>query len=136
MLEIKESAASVDTRWTFFQAPFVVEDALGFKYPVPSEYNFEMLQNTIEFRFRKGLGSLEVQAGNYELFQTYYIRHVISSTSALVPGTRITMAVLICEGVTGEGKCPQCWSAQIVPLKCGRQAWCVSIPFMSVLFIC
>src|SRR5215471_12868984 len=70
VLEIKKSIASVDTRWTFFQAPLVVEDALGFKFPVPSEYDYGLLENIIQYRFQTGDGSRDVRLGNYELYNT------------------------------------------------------------------
>jgi len=62
VLEIRGSLATPNAKWTFFQAPFIVEDALGFKFPVPSEYDFELLNAIIKHRFLEGSGSSEVKA--------------------------------------------------------------------------
>jgi hypothetical protein len=95
ILEIKGSLALGDTRWTYFQDPWLVEDALGFKFPVPSEYDYELLDTIIKHRFSDGLGSLDVKAGNYELFKAKDSKQVISSGVLLIPGSRITMAILL-----------------------------------------
>lgn len=76
VLEIKDSLSLGNTSWTYFQAPLIVEDALGFKFPVPSEYDFELLDTIIKHRFLEGPGSSEVEAGNYELFNTKNSRQV------------------------------------------------------------
>jgi hypothetical protein len=81
VLEIKGSLATADTRWTFFQAPLLVEDALGFKFPVPSEYDYELLNAIIKHRFLEGPGSLEIKAGNYELFNTKNSKQVTSAAA-------------------------------------------------------
>jgi hypothetical protein len=53
-----------------YQAPFIVEDALGFKFPVPSEYDYDLLDAVIKEKFKAGPGALEVKANNYEYFKT------------------------------------------------------------------
>jgi hypothetical protein len=65
VLEIKSSLTFADTRWTYFQVSLLVEDALGFKFPVPSEYDYELLDTIIKHRFLKVPGSSDVQVGNY-----------------------------------------------------------------------
>jgi hypothetical protein len=44
VLEIQNSVMVIDSVWTFFQAPLILEDALGFKVLVPSENDFDMLR--------------------------------------------------------------------------------------------
>lgn len=95
VLEIRSSLAIVDTRWTFFQAPLTIEDALGFKFPVPSKYDYQLLDTIIKYRFLDGPGSIEVKVGNYELFKTKDSEQVLSASIRLLPGTNITMAIFI-----------------------------------------
>ncbi|OCL02612.1 hypothetical protein AOQ84DRAFT_422232 [Glonium stellatum] len=71
-----------DTRWAYFQAPITAKDALGFRFPVPSKYSHDLLEVIIKHRFLKGPGSLEVKAGNFEVFNTKN-------------RTRVTMAILV-----------------------------------------
>ncbi|KAF2631904.1 hypothetical protein BU25DRAFT_474950 [Macroventuria anomochaeta] len=63
VLEIRDLLTVVDTRWTHFQAPLVVEDVLGYKFPVPSEYDFDLLDTIIRQRFRSGIASKDIIAG-------------------------------------------------------------------------
>ncbi|KAJ6032237.1 hypothetical protein N7540_002969 [Penicillium herquei] len=121
VLEIKSSLAPIDPRWTFFQAPFVVEDALGLKFPVPSEYDFELLTAIIKHRFQEGPGSGEVQAGDYEIFKTKNRKTALSSGDRLLPGTAITMAVIVKQrNPTGEAcPMPQCGSDEVIPMPGG-----------------
>lgn len=125
VLEIKDSLAPIDPRWTFFQAPLVVEDALGFKFPVPSEYDFKLLNAIIKHRFQEGPGSDEVQADDYELFKTKNTKTVLSSAERLLPGTAITMAVIVKRSnPTGEAcPMPRCGSDQVVSMPGGGRRW-------------
>jgi hypothetical protein len=84
-----------DTRWSFFQTPVLVEDALGFRFPVPSEYDFDILDAVVKQRFSKGPGSIDVEAGNYEYVNTKDNTKVLTTGSRLMPGMSITMAILI-----------------------------------------
>ncbi|TVY87151.1 hypothetical protein LAWI1_G007091 [Lachnellula willkommii] len=95
VLEIRGSLASPDAKWIFFQAPLMVEDALGFKFPVPSEYDFKLLNAIIKHRFLEGPGSSEVQADNYEIFSAKNSQVVISENTRLLPGASIIMATLL-----------------------------------------
>ena len=127
VLEIKSSVAVADTRWTFFQAPFVVEDALGYIFPVPSEYDFDLLNAVVTHRFKDGLGTREVRAGDYELVNTNNSAQVISPNIRLLPGTRITIAII--QRITKLGKytCPTriCRSTVFVPAPQGGMIWYV-----------
>ncbi|KAF2131475.1 hypothetical protein P153DRAFT_374341 [Dothidotthia symphoricarpi CBS 119687] len=121
VVQIRDSAMPVDTRWTHFQAPLVVEDALGYKFPVPSEYDFEMLVTIIQQRFKSGSGAREVRAGNYELCRTRRKSEVVTATSRLVPGTAITMAIIVAIPSNRDTVClkitkcpmPHCRSSEI-----------------------
>ncbi len=94
-LEIRSAIGPGDIRWSYFQAPLIVEDALGFKFPVPSEYDHELLDTIIKRRFLEGPGSLDVALGNYELFHTRNSSEVNSPQLRLLPGTFISMAILV-----------------------------------------
>ncbi|KAI9666616.1 MAG: hypothetical protein M1821_004552 [Bathelium mastoideum] len=126
MLEIKSSLAGLDTRWTFFQAPLAVEDALGCKFPVPSEYDFDLLDAIIKHRFKAGPGSLDIQAGNYEYFNTKNSNNVLSRTSQLLPGTAITMAVIVTRPTLTDETCPmpKCCSIQTAEAAGGGRTCC------------
>jgi hypothetical protein len=125
VLEIRESICLVDTRWTFFQAPLIVEDALGCKFPVPSEYSYGMLENIIRYRFRQGDGSREVRAGNYELFKAKNSSQVLSEEVRLLPGTEITMAIIIHTQTPDDETCPmaRCGSTGSAAPTRGGRVW-------------
>ncbi|PVI07738.1 hypothetical protein DM02DRAFT_580489 [Periconia macrospinosa] len=107
VLEIKASITPVDTRFTFFQTPLACEDALGFKYPIPSEWDYGMVENHIRYRFREGIGSRDVRAGNWELFKTKNSEDVISPFTRLLPGLEITMAIIVTTPpVLSDETCP------------------------------
>ena len=124
-LEIRDSIRSVDTRWTFFQAPIVVEDTFGFKFPVPSEYDFSTLETIIRHRFREGEASRHVKAGNYELFKTRSSEEVIKSNSRLFPGMEITMAIILTRLVSSDEVCPmpRCRSSRTMIVPGGGRNW-------------
>jgi len=132
VLEIKGSLAMADPRWTFFQAPLVVEDALGFKFPVPSEYDYELLNAIIQHRFLEGPGSLEVKAGNYELLNIKDRKQVLSTTTRTLPGSTIMMAILVSKPVLTHDICPmrRCRSKEIIQAPGGGRIWWV---FFAVL---
>lgn len=106
VLEIKNSLALGDIKWTYFQAPLIVEDALGFKFPVPSEYDFGLLDSIIKHRFSEGPGSREVSVGNYEYLNAIDRNKVISAGVRLVPGSSITMAILVSKPESSHQRCP------------------------------
>jgi hypothetical protein len=117
----------VDTRWTYFQAPFVVEDALGFKFPVPSEYDLELLDRIVRYRFEKGPGSKDVGAGNYELSLMNDRAQVLSTCLRLTPGTHILMAIVLVAPVVDDTVCPMphCDSLEFSPFPGGGKTWYV-----------
>ncbi len=125
VLEIKGSLALGDTRWTFFQAPLLVEDALGFRFPVPSEYDYALLDTIIRHRFLDGPGSFDVELGNYELFKTNDSKKVRSSSERLLPGTSITMAILVSKPELTDDTCPMplCRSNRSTKVLGGGRRW-------------
>ena len=127
MLEIKGYIAGPDARWSFFQAPLVVEDALGYKFPVPSEYDFDLLDAVIRQKFNTGPGSLDVRAGNYEYFKTRNSKNVLSKSSRLLPGTAITMAIIVVHPTLTDQTCPMpgCGSIRTIESIGGGRTWYV-----------
>jgi hypothetical protein len=125
LVEIKSSLAGPDSRWSFFQAPLAVEDALGYKFPVPSEYDFDLLEAVIKQRFKTGPGSLEVEAGNYEYFKTRDSKDVISKTTRIHPGTAITMAIVVARPTLAIEACPmpKCKSIETTECAGGGRTW-------------
>lgn len=99
---MRVSSTAPDTRFTYFQAPLIVTDAKGFTFPVPSEYDFELLKTILQHRFETGTWSKEVFLERYLLHAS---RSVIfpGDDWRLVPGLKLTMAILIC---ASEKRCP------------------------------
>jgi hypothetical protein len=102
-----------------------VEDALGYRFPVPSEYDFDLLEAVIKQRFKSGPGSLEVQAGNYEYFKTTNSSQVLTQTTRLPPGLAITMAVIVAAPPLIYEACPmpKCGFVQTIECSGGGRNW-------------
>jgi hypothetical protein len=102
-----------------------VEDALGYRFPVPSEYDFNLLEAVIKQRFRSGPGSLEVQAGNYEYFKTNNSSQVLTQTTILPPGMAITMAIIVAAPPLIHEACPmpRCGFVQTIECSGGGKNW-------------
>lgn len=118
-----------DCRWTFFQDPVTVEDALGRKFPVPSEYDFALLDQIIQHKFRTGPGADEVALGDYQLMESRRRSVVLSAESRLRPGSAITMAILVGKppGVLNDHSCPmpRCESTETNSVPGGGRVWYV-----------
>lgn len=130
VLEIRGSLGTPNTKWSFFQAPLIVEDALGFKFPVPSEYDYELLNAIIKHRFLKGPGSSEVQTDDYELFNAKNRQVIISKNVRLLPGSSIIMAILLNKPVSKvytDETCPmpRCGSNLTTATPGGGRNWYV-----------
>ena len=116
LLELKTSL-SVDTRFTFFQDPVRVEDALGRVFPFPSECSIEALHAEIKARFREGPGELEVMLGKFEIFDARNTDQSItrSGHNVLLPGMFVNMALVFETTITKSMgiQCPmsQCGSS-------------------------
>lgn len=124
-IEMKSSLDLGDAQWTFFQAPLLIEDALGRKFPVPSEYDYGLLESVIKYKFSDGPGSMDVKVGNYELFKTNDNKQVLSSSTSLLPGTKITMAILISKLELSDSICPMplCRSGRSIAVPGGGRQW-------------
>jgi len=130
VLEIRGSLATPNAKWTYFQDPLIVEDALGFKFLVPSEYDFELLNVIIKHRFLEGPGSSRVQAGNYEIFSAKDSQVVISENVRVRPGSSIIMAILMdkpANKVYTDEMCPmpRCGSTLTTAAPGGGRVWYV-----------
>ncbi|KAI1207866.1 uncharacterized protein F4807DRAFT_168689 [Annulohypoxylon truncatum] len=125
ILEIQASiTATPDIRWTFFQEPLIVEDALGRKFPVPSEYDYSLLNAVIKHKFRDGPGAAQVAAGDYEIMYARNRHHILSNNSRLRPGCSITMAILVGKPHSAALNCeccpmPQCHSNNTIAVPGG-----------------
>lgn len=107
-----------------------MEDALGFKFPVPSEYDYELLNAIIKHRFLEGPGSSEVQTDNYELFNAKSSQVIISENVRLLPGSSIIMAVLLnkpARNIYADETCPipSCGSTLTTAAPRGGRNWYV-----------
>lgn len=124
LLDIR-NAISVDTRWTFFQTPLEVEDAFGVKFPIPTEYDYDLIDTVIRHRFKIGGGSMEVKAGNYELCRKQNRLDIITESSRLQPGTAITMFIIVSSSIIKEAAWPisRCESAEVIPCPGGGFGW-------------
>jgi hypothetical protein len=128
VLEIRNSLNTVDTRFTYFQAPYRVEDALGFIYPILSEWAYAEVENAPRFKFKEGPGASAVQRGNFELCKTKKRSEQLNVTSRLLPGMEITMAIIIAtDQVTSGDTCPKrrCGSSDIDAYPGGGFKWYV-----------
>jgi hypothetical protein len=123
LLEIKSSV--LDVRWTYFQAPLQVEDALGERFPVPSEYDFSLLQQIIRHRFQDdGQVSALVREGDYELSYANNSNQVLSNGHRLRPGSQLVMAVVIGK-IAQYDACPipNCVSTEVKAVHGGGYRW-------------
>lgn len=124
---IQTALSTIHTRYTYFQAPIKVEDALGYVFPFPSELSFDELQAIFKSRFRDKPGRKQVEAGDYEVSNANNSKQLIQSgTSAMRPGMSVVMAIIVaaCEG---EDKCPNpgCYSSNSVQASDGGRRWSV-----------
>jgi hypothetical protein len=117
----------VDTRWTHFQNPYRLEDALGITHAIPSEIPYDELEHMIRGKFRQGAGSRDVDEGNFELFRTKNKSQTITANtySYLRPGTEITMAIVYPTLVPDGAMCPipRCSSPQVAKDPGGGFVW-------------
>jgi hypothetical protein len=102
-----------------------VEDAFGVKFPIPTEYDYDLIDTVIKHRFKIGGGSMEVKAGNYELCRKPNRFDIINESSRLQPGTAITMLIIVSTRIVKEAvwPIPHCESAQAIPCRGGGSVW-------------
>lgn len=120
VLNIQSSLKGPDVRWSHFQQPLLIEDALGRKYPVPSEGDFGMLKAILEHKFKDGPGAEHVRVGNYELCRSSRRSEVLDPATRLLPGTAILMAIILTAptvrmNTTTCCPMPQCQSTEATP---------------------
>ncbi|KAF2250016.1 hypothetical protein BU26DRAFT_563901 [Trematosphaeria pertusa] len=125
LVQIKTCTPAVNTRWTFFQDPVVVEDAFGVKFPVPSEYDGTLLHAIIRHRFSRGCEIQNVTDGGYSVFYTDDPSRSLSAIDHLFPGCRITVAAFVGYNVAlGTPDCPICGSSNRAALPAdGPHEW-------------
>ncbi len=102
----------------------MVEDALGRKFPVPSEYDFALLDNIVKYKFLTGPGSAEVRRGDYQILNAKNRDLALSPKSRLRPGSSLIMAVLIGKPSNDQAcPMPRCGSIQTEPAVGGGRKW-------------
>ncbi|CZR68156.1 uncharacterized protein PAC_18055 [Phialocephala subalpina] len=108
-----------DLDHTWAQPPVKFEDALGRRFLIPSEYDWDKIEAVIQAQFKKGPGSAKVRSGDYELFYRRSGHSIMESNFfGLIPGSYITMTIIIGryqgQGLISEG-CTRigCRSSQI-----------------------
>ena len=124
---MRTNLLSVDTRFTFFQAPVKVEDALGRVFPFPSECSISALNAEIKERFKEGPGKFEVSAGDYEVFNAKNSNQVLTNASGvqLLPGMSVYMAIIVAKQHSKEDECqiPHCNSRTFLETPGGGKNW-------------
>lgn len=127
MLELRNSVRGVDTRFTYFQAPVRVEDALGRVFPFPSECSVEALLVEIKARFREGPGKNEVMAGDFDIFNAKNTAQLLATSdhNVLLPGMSINMAIIFKLAFAPDDRClmPHCASKTFVEALGGGRTW-------------
>ncbi|KAK5652130.1 hypothetical protein OQA88_10772 [Cercophora sp. LCS_1] len=130
VLEIRGALLSrPDIRWTFLQDPVLIEDALGRKFPVPSEYDFALLGRIIQHKFEEGPGSIQVSHGDYQIRDAKQREVILSSHSRLRPGSSLIMAILMGKpppGILTDHACPMplCSSTETTQAEGGGRLCC------------
>ncbi|KAK0619586.1 hypothetical protein B0T14DRAFT_519521 [Immersiella caudata] len=131
VLEIRGAVLNrPDIRWTYLQDPVLVEDALGRKFPVPSEYDFALLDRIIQHKFVEGPGSTQVSHGDYQIRDARKRDMVLTPGSFLRPGSSLIMAILVAKpprGTLTDHECPmpRCNSIETTQVHGGGRV-CVS----------
>ncbi|KAM7219471.1 hypothetical protein V8F06_005205 [Rhypophila decipiens] len=128
-LQASVSAISVDTKWTYLQAPVKVEDALGRVFPVPSEYSMCELHALLRYRFRNSPGRKQVKNGDFKLTNRRNKAVVDRECMPdLLPGLDIIMSIII-DVALGENTevCPimECSSENTIPAPWGDGRTCL-----------
>ncbi|KAF8860579.1 hypothetical protein BDZ45DRAFT_309392 [Acephala macrosclerotiorum] len=96
-----------DLDHTWAQPPVKFEDALGRRFLIPSEYDWDKIEAVVQAQFKKGPGSAKVRSGDYEMFYRGTGRSILESNFfGLIPGSHITMTIIIGR-YRGEGLVPE-----------------------------
>lgn len=127
VLEIRTSVRGIDTRFTYFQDPVRVEDALGRVFRFPSEFSIEALNAQIKAWFKEGPGKREVMAGNFQIFNAKNASHILTAFGGdvLLPGMSINMAIILRNAFPEDEKCPMphCTSKRFVEAVGRGKTW-------------
>ena len=127
VLELRDSTRGIDTRFTYFQPPVRVEDALARVFPFPAECSVEALSCEIMVRFREGACMEEVTAGSFEIFNSEDQDQTltISDRNGLVSGMSIKMVVILAIEVPDVEECskPHCASEDFPEMVGGGRSW-------------
>lgn len=101
---------------------------MGRKFPIPSEYDYSLLDAIIKHKFQDGPGATQVAAGDYEVMDSRNRLHVLSVDSDLRPGCSVTMAILISKlpsVILTDESCPmpRCQSVKTSKAPGGGRLW-------------
>lgn len=127
LVKMHAPSPNIDLRLTWAQSPVKFEDALGRVIPIPSEYNWDMVEAVIMAQFSTGPGHEKVFAGEYELYDSVggtTVSRDEYTGSPFLPGMTITMAIVIGQYAELE-RCPRpdCRSIKFVTAPMGARAW-------------
>ncbi|KAF8857769.1 hypothetical protein BDZ45DRAFT_674515 [Acephala macrosclerotiorum] len=123
LAKASEQTPPPDLSHTWAQDPVKFEDALGRRFIVPSEYDWDKLEAIIQAQFKQGPGQKKVLSGEYELFDRRTGTPITGPTfSGLIPGACITMTFIIgkySRGKTIEDTCARigCGSSRVIKVK-------------------
>lgn len=88
-----------------------------------------MLEAVIIAKFKKGPGQEKVHSGDFELFNSYDSSDIVNESkfqsTGLLPGMRITMAIIIGQYATDRTRCAKftCKSLRFKEAEQGGKIW-------------
>lgn len=128
VLEMRDSVRGIDARFTYFQDPVRVEDALDCVFPFPSACSVEALVAEIVMRFQQGPSKEQVTMGDFEIFSAKNPTQLLTTSgrNVLLPRMFVNMAILIeADCVAGDEECsmPYCASKTFVEVISGGKTW-------------
>ena len=111
---------------TWVQEPVLFEDVCGRRFPIPSEYEPQMVTAIIGSKLTSGPGSLTVKSGQYELHNiSNSLQITTQNWSGFRPGAFVKMGVLRSQLKTGACANLECDSRNFKDEKNGQQTWLV-----------
>ncbi|CZR63961.1 uncharacterized protein PAC_13858 [Phialocephala subalpina] len=104
------------THWQ--QEPVTLEDALGFRVPIPLELvdSWEMFDTILSKRFEKHPGHKKVQSGEYVIedgISGHELDRMLELVSCLRPGQKIEMCITFAEANIESNTCPRCQTESV-----------------------
>ena len=108
-----------------FQAPVILNDAMGRRIPIPSEYNMGLVQVVLCFYFQTGPGRDCVEGRYYDLFYSNDKSQKlgVDDNAPLIPGSTITMAIWVSQRMSGCCPKKSCPGGQITKTAGGGCIW-------------